>query len=432
MKLFEVARILTLLDESIDIHGLARLHKGDPGFERAVKDYRSTLQGRKRELLKPFGLDNLDKFKENPKGFVKMVGYAVDSFKEKREQKALYKKVYENDRCLITMPKGPKGAAAAGSLFKVNGKAVCPWCVALKYPENEKFWERYMVETVFFVYAKEGGSVSDAWCVLLTPMDCRRVLGGSLSVSHIEDTANDGRGGDEDVRDGRLEEMCRDAGLVRERLCAVFKEALLPRRAGIEGRCKGFLLADAVEEGDIEECKRLLADGADPGARVEYGRTALHIAVDFDNAEICKALIGAGADIDAQDQWRKSPLMNAAGRGSAALCRLLLDAGANVNARDGEGRPPLAFAADGGFVEVCRLLLDLGADVNARDNFGWTPLLHATSKDRLETCKLLIDAGADVNLVYTDGFTALDYALTPETRSLLVSHGAKSFCGAVV
>lgn len=416
MKLIEVARILSLLDESIDIHGLARLHQGDPGFERAVKDYRFTLQGRKRELLAPFGLDDLDKFKENPEGFVKMVGYAVDSFKEKREQKALYKKVYENDRCLITMPKGPKGAAAAGSLFKVNGKAVCPWCVALKYPENEKFWERYMVETVFFVYAKEGGSVSDAWCVLLTPMDCRCVLGDSLSVSHIEDTANDGRGGDEDVREGYLEEMCRDAGLGRERLCAVFKEALLPRRAGIEERCKGFLLAD----------------GADPGARVEYGRTALHIAVDFDNAEICKALIGAGADIDAQDQWRKSPLMNAAGRGSAALCRLLLDAGANVNGRDGEGRPPLAFAVAGGFVEVCRLLLDLGADVNARDNFGWTPLLHATSKGRLETCKLLIDAGADVNLVNTDGFTALDYALNPETRSLLVSHGAKSFRGAVV
>lgn len=391
MKLFEVARILSLLDESIDIHGLAKLHNGDPGFERAVKDYRASLQGRKRELLKPFGLDDLDKFKENPEGFVKMVDYAVDSFKEKREQKGLYKKVYEDDRCLITMPKGPKGAAAAGSLCKADGKAICPWCVALKYPENEKFWERYMAETVFFVYAKEGGSVSGAWCVLLTPMDCRRVLGGSLSVSRIEDTANDGRSADEYVREERLEEMCRDAGLDRERLCAVFKEALLPRRAEIEERCKGFLLADAVEEGDIEECRRLLADGADPGERDEYGRTALHIAVDFNNAEICKALIGAGADIDARDQWRKTPLINAAGRGSAALCRLLLDAGADVNARDWVGRSPLAFAVDGGFVKVCRLLLDAGADAGARDDSGSTPL---------------------------------DYAKYPEIRELLVSHGA--------
>ena len=81
MNLLEVARIISLLDESIDIHGLARLHKGNPEFEQAVKDYRSTLQGRKKELLKPFGLDDLDKFKENPEGFVKMVDYAVDSFK---------------------------------------------------------------------------------------------------------------------------------------------------------------------------------------------------------------------------------------------------------------------------------------------------------------------------------------------------------------
>ena len=116
MKLLEVARFLSLLDESIDIHGLAKLHRGNPGFEQAVKDYRATLQGRKKELLKPFGLDDLDKFKENPEGFVKAVGDAVGSFKEKKEQAALYKKIYEDDRCLITMPKGPEGAAAAGSL----------------------------------------------------------------------------------------------------------------------------------------------------------------------------------------------------------------------------------------------------------------------------------------------------------------------------
>lgn len=155
MKLLKVARILSRLDESIDIHGLARLHKGNPEFDRAVKDYRATLQGRKKDMLAPFGLDDLDKFKENPDAFVKMVDYAVDSFKEKKEQKALYKKIYEDDKCLITMPKGPEGAAAAGSLCKVDGEPVCPRCICVKYPENKKWWEQY--GAVFFIYAKAGG-----------------------------------------------------------------------------------------------------------------------------------------------------------------------------------------------------------------------------------------------------------------------------------
>ena len=149
MKLLEVARILSLLDESIDIHGLARLHKGDPEFDRAVKDYRASLQGRKKELLKPYGLDDLDKFKENPEGFIDAVGKASADFAAEKDAKALYNRIYEDEKCLITMPKGPKGAAAAGSLCKIDGIPKCPWCVCLKYPENEKYWKNYRAAALF-------------------------------------------------------------------------------------------------------------------------------------------------------------------------------------------------------------------------------------------------------------------------------------------
>lgn len=105
---------------------------------------------------------------------------AADDFAIEKEGKTLYRRVYENDHCLITMPKGPKGAAAAGSLCKVNGRPACPWCVALKYPENKKHWDGYYAEAVFFVYAKKGGVPVNAWCLLLTLADCTECLYGAF------------------------------------------------------------------------------------------------------------------------------------------------------------------------------------------------------------------------------------------------------------
>lgn len=140
-------------------------------------------------------MDDLDKFKENPDGFVKMVSYAIDSFKDKKEQSALYKRVYEDDRCLITMPKGPKGAAAAGSLLKKDGVAVCPWCVAIKYPENKQWWTKYKARAVFFVYSKRKGVVSNAWCMVLNAGNCTETLRDTLHAAQVEDIQNKGNGG---------------------------------------------------------------------------------------------------------------------------------------------------------------------------------------------------------------------------------------------
>ena len=137
----------------IDIHGLQKRYESIPGLDippimESVKEFRASLQGRKKELLKPFGLDNLDKFKDNPTGFVDAVDSALEAFAKKKSRASLYKKVYEDERSLITMPKTPKGAVAAGSFLKKEGTAVCPWCVAVKYPDNEKWWKEYNVKAL--------------------------------------------------------------------------------------------------------------------------------------------------------------------------------------------------------------------------------------------------------------------------------------------
>ena len=397
MKLLEVAKLLSLLDESIDIHGLAKLHKGNQEFEQAVKEYRSTLQGRKKELLKPFGLDDLDKFKKNPEGFVKMVGYAVDSFAEKKEQKALYKKLYEDDRCLVTVPKGPKGAAAAGSFCKVDGEPVCPWCVCIKYPDNEKWWKQYGAATLVFVYSKEDGAVSDACCILLSHRDALSILGGTLAYSQVEGLENRGLGRLPVEQRKVLERLYGKSGLTDARLVEILTPTLKPK----EGEFKTVVLsqdilaaAESGESGRVQEC---LKGGADVNVKDNEGCTPLHWAAKSGDSESCRLLIDAGADVNDPDKSGLTPLHVAGVNRRHEICKLLIDAGADVNTTDNFGLTPLHVAAKNKHYETCKVLIDAGADVNAISKSGRSPLDNAVRRGHLETCKVLIDAGADVN-----------------------------------
>lgn len=397
MKLFELIGILSQLNESIDIHGLAKLHQGNPEFDNAVKSYRSTLQGRKKELLKPFGLDDLDKFKSNPDEFVKMVGYAVDSFKEKKDQKALYVKVYEDEKCLITMPKGPKGAAAAGSFCKEGEKVRCPWCICVKYPENEKWWKRYGASAVFFVYAKKNGVGFDACCIVMSWKDGLNTLKGRLSYSELEGIENRGLSGNPEAQRKVLERLYSETGLSDSRLLKILHSALEPIRQKLESRKDEEQLLVVAEEGNIEMVRKYLQAGFDADVYNECKETPLHLAAREGHLEICKLLINAGADVGADNKFEQTPLLLAAYRGYLEICKILLKTGANVNTEDQDGDTPLYSAAEKGHLEICKLLINAGADVNGSEDAGETILHTTASNGHLEICKLLIDAGADVN-----------------------------------
>ena len=399
----------------IDIHGLQKRYENMgtldlPSITESIKTFRASIQGRKKEFLKPFGLDDLDKFKDTPYAFVNAVDSALDSFAEKKEQATLYKKIYEDERCLITMPKGPEGAAAAGSLLKKDGDAVCPWCVALKYPDNEKMWLQYNVDVVFFVYAKENGIVSNAWCLVLTAEDCLHSLESKFSLSHIEDTKNNGNGNDSVILATHLGNLFKETGLNSETLCSIFRKTLNPRRGKIEEQCRNFKLEKAVRAENLDECKRLLDGGANVNTRYNGGYTPLLTAVQIYGPRFCKMLIGAGADVNAKNNDGWTALMLAAHYNSAEVCKLLLDAGADVNARNNGGSTPLITAALKGKTEVCELLLNAGADVDAQDDEGETALIAAAGHGKTMVCRLLLDAGTDVNTQKKNGKTALALA----------------------
>jgi len=74
------------------------------------------------------------------------------------------------------------------------------------------------------------------------------------------------------------------------------------------GHSGDSLLQVAVFRKDVEEVDCLLAAGADPNYRGEYGYTALHNAVSLDQPEIVERLLKVGAKPDVANDDGVKPI----------------------------------------------------------------------------------------------------------------------------
>jgi ankyrin repeat protein len=209
-------------------------------------------------------------------------------------------------------------------------------------------------------------------------------------------------------------------------------------RAGIETQ-----LVNACREGNFENAKELVAQGADVNAK-EGGRTPLVAAIESRSLEIAEFLIGSGADVNQRDDAWGSVLVRCVDTRQVACVKLLLDSGADVNMKpmgehpkalpyavilgevelarllidrgaivdesddtDESGKTPLMTASMPGNIEMMKLLLEKGADVNARDRVGETPLMIAAYWDQVDAAALLLEQGASIEAQRADGQTAL-------------------------
>ena len=93
----------------------------------------------------------------------------------------------------------------------------------------------------------------------------------------------------------------------------------------------------AVQKHNAEVVQLLLAFGADPNSKNEFGLTALHWAVD---------------------------------PGRTGVLRWVLATGVDSNSKTINGDTPLHCAASNGWVEVSLLLLDVRADLNSKNEDG--------------------------------------------------------------
>ena len=127
------------------------------------------------------------------------------------------------------------------------------------------------------------------------------------------------------------------------------------------------------------------------------------------NLDEVKRLIEEGANIEVRDSSRATPLYNALDRGNKDVVVFLILKGANVNVNCTEGYTPLHRATRffGGDKELVNLLIANGANVNAFDDFGYKPLHMAAYYNLTEIAEILIANSANLNKVSKRNSTPL-------------------------
>lgn len=155
-------------------------------------------------------------------------------------------------------------------------------------------------------------------------------------------------------------------------------------------------LIRAIENGDVNQVKALLAKGADVNAKTEHGDVALTAAAGnclTNQFDMVVLLLGAGADANVKDGTGKTALLKAVwcGRSHHNIIRSLLVSGADANAKDREGATALMYAAYFGEFPVVKLLVEHDADVGVSAG-GRTALSIARQEGRTEVVKFLQEA----------------------------------------
>jgi ankyrin repeat protein len=179
-------------------------------------------------------------------------------------------------------------------------------------------------------------------------------------------------------------------------------------------------VADAAEQQQGAELRKLLQQRGDVNASQADGMTALHWAVWHDDAETVRLLIKAGADVKAANRYGVTPLVLACQNGSGEIVELLLAAGADPNAGLRGGETPLLIAARTGRLRPVEVLLAHGAKVDARERKGQTALMWAAAEGHTPVVEALLKAGANLNEKLPSGFTALTFAVRQgNTRAAL-------------
>ena len=145
----------------------------------------------------------------------------------------------------------------------------------------------------------------------------------------------------------------------------------------------------------------------DINVRDEYGETKLYRAAYAGDLEECRRLVAAGANVNIARYDGSTPLITASYYGHLSIVKLLCDHDADVNIRDKDGGTALMYASYNGHLTTVKLLCDHDADVNIRDKDGWTALMRASGYGKTDVVEYLISRGASVNDVNNNGYSAL-------------------------
>lgn len=174
----------------------------------------------------------------------------------------------------------------------------------------------------------------------------------------------------------------------------------------------------AVDKGDLDRAKEMLAKGADINGTIS-GSTALWIACSSRSWDIVLYLIEQKAQINTKVYTENTAFDLAMGKvrvddAAAAIVLRMIDAGCPLNELMANGSPPVMNALFEGGFDLAKTLLARGAQIDLLSREKEASLLSAVNLcpfiHALKVIEFLIDHGANLNAKNKDGYTALQMA----------------------
>jgi len=186
-----------------------------------------------------------------------------------------------------------------------------------------------------------------------------------------------------------------------------FRKTRSKRQRG-GGKEENDAFIKAIQDGDTDEVRELLYEGADVRAVNNDYETPLFLASELGHTEIVDMLLQFGADANHASSRTSHPLIEASKNGHTEIVELLVNNGAK-NRRGNYGYTALQHAIENGHTKTARRLIELGDNVNRHYHSvpQNTPLIEASENGYTETVAMLLENGADVNAENSDGDTAL-------------------------
>ncbi len=124
-------------------------------------------------------------------------------------------------------------------------------------------------------------------------------------------------------------------------------------------------ILQAIQEGDFDRLKTLVAQGADVDEEWDVdGTTPLLAAAEQNKLKAAAFLIQSGASVNQGDSYNRTPLMVAALEGHYHMAQLLLSAGALAHFKDEYGETALTYATSQGYSKLAQLLLTVDDSVS--------------------------------------------------------------------
>ncbi|KAK1463914.1 hypothetical protein CMEL01_12675 [Colletotrichum melonis] len=186
-------------------------------------------------------------------------------------------------------------------------------------------------------------------------------------------------------------------------------------------------LIAAVQNYRFNAIEKFLEYGADLEARLQNGRTALHVAISMRSSPMTEFLSDQGAYLDRRVN-EHTALTYAISTACPDIAEVLIGAGADVNLPSSKGNFPLLAAASAGDLRTMKLLLSRGANFDATGSEGYLPMHMAAHKNRVEVLQLLFKAGSQIDPTTEHGETPLTIAMHLgcfEAAQFLIEVGAE-------